>query len=51
MKRTKEKTENFTFRIPVWLREKLQKQADSESRTLSNYIICLLRMAVESFEK
>lgn len=40
------KTESFTFRIPSDLREKLQKRADEEGRTLSNLIIFLLRKAV-----
>ena len=47
MKKGIEPTENFTFRIPSDLREKLQKKADSEGRTLSNYIIFLLRKAVD----
>ena len=42
-----EKTENFTFRIPSDLRADLQKRADKEGRTLSNYIIYLLRKAVK----
>lgn len=47
MKKGLEPTENFTFRIPSELREKLQKKADAEGRTLSNYIIFLLRKAVD----
>ncbi len=43
----KEKTESFTFRIPSNLRETLQKKADKDGRTLSNYIIYLLKKAVE----
>ena len=43
----KEKTANFTFRIPDDLRDELQKRADVEGRTLSNYIIYLLRKAVK----
>ena len=42
-----DKTESFTFRIPSDLREILQKRADAEGRTLSNYIIYLLRKAVK----
>ncbi len=41
-----EKTESYTFRIPVDLREVLQKKADEDGRTLSNYIIYLLRKTV-----
>ena len=41
-----QKTESYTFRIPVELREKLQKKADAEGRSLSNYIIYLLTKAV-----
>ena len=33
----KEKTENYTLRIPVELREKLQKKADADGRSLANY--------------
>lgn len=47
MKKGLEPTENFTFRIPSDLREKLQKKAYAEGRTLSNYIIFLLRKAVD----
>lgn len=42
-----EKTESFTFRIPSDLRAILQKKADAEGRTLSNYIVFLLRKAVK----
>ena len=35
------------MRIPVELREKLQKKADAEGRSLSNYIIYLLEKAVK----
>ena len=42
-----EKKESYTFRIPTELREKLQKQADKDGRTLSNYIIYLLQKAVK----
>ncbi len=38
-----EKTENFTFRIPSDLREKLELRAAEEGRSLSNLIIFLLR--------
>lgn len=47
MKKGIEAKESYTFRIPSDLREKLQKKADAEGRTLSNYIIYLLRKAVE----
>lgn len=47
MKKGIKATESYTFRIPSDLREKLQKKADAEGRTLSNYIIYLLRKAVE----
>lgn len=47
MKKGIEATESYTFRIPSDLRKKLQKKADAEGRTLSNYIIYLLRKAVE----
>lgn len=40
-------SENFTIRIPKDLRDELQKRADEEGRTLSNYIIYLLRKAVK----
>lgn len=40
-------TESYTFRIPSALREELQKRADKEGRTLSNYIIYLLTKAVK----
>lgn len=41
------KTENFTFRIPSDLREKLVLRAAEEGRTLSNLIIYLLRKEME----
>lgn len=41
------KTENFTFRIPTDLREKLEIRAAEEGRTLSNLIIYLLRKEME----
>lgn len=41
------KTENFTFRIPSDLREKLELRAAEEGRTLSNLIIYLLRKEME----
>lgn len=41
------KTENFTFRIPTDLREKLELRAAEEGRTLSNLIIYLLRKEME----
>lgn len=47
MKKVIEATESYTFRIPSDIREKLQKKADAEGRTLSNYIIFLLRKAVD----
>ena len=42
-----DKKESFTFRVPSELREELQKRADAEGRTLSNYIVCLLQKAVK----
>ena len=42
-----DKRESYTFRIPIELREELQKRADKEGRTLSNYIIYLLSKAVK----
>lgn len=44
----KEIRETFSMRIPVWLRAELQKRADSEGRTLANYIILLLKEAVRN---
>lgn len=41
-----EKRESYTFRIPSDLREALQKRADADGRTLSNYIIYVLRKEV-----
>lgn len=41
------KTENFTFRIPTDLRDKLELRAAEEGRTLSNLIIYLLRKEME----
>ena len=43
----KAETVSYTFRIPVELREKLQKKADKEGRSLSNYITLVLRKATE----
>ena len=40
-----DKTVSFTFRIPKDLRDVLQKRAEAEGRTLSNYIIYLLQKA------
>ena len=37
------KTENFTFRIPSGLREKLELRAAEEGRSLSNLIIYILQ--------
>ena len=37
------KTENFTFRIPSDLREKLELRAAEEGRSLSNLIIYILQ--------
>lgn len=37
------KTENFTFRIPSDLREKLELRAADEGRSLSNLIIYILQ--------
>lgn len=36
--------ENFTFRIPSDLREKLELRAAEEGRSLSNLIIYILQM-------
>lgn len=38
---------NFTFRIPLELREKLEKKAKEENRTLSNLIINILTESIE----
>lgn len=42
----KETRETFSMRIPVALRAELQKRADAEGRTLTNYIIFLLKGAM-----
>ena len=44
----KEIRETFSMRIPVWLRAELQRRADNEGRTLANYIIFLLKEAVQN---
>ena len=44
----KSKTVIYTIRLPIDLREKLQKQADEEGRTLANYIIYLLTKGVKN---
>lgn len=44
----KEVSETFSLRLPPSLRAELQKRADQEGRTLSNYIVYLLRKAVEN---
>jgi predicted HicB family RNase H-like nuclease len=41
-----DKTESYTFRIPSYLREKLELRAAEEGRSLSNLIIFLLKKAV-----
>lgn len=46
MKKQKEPSESYTFRIPTALRQELQRQADDDGRALANYIISLLRKAV-----
>lgn len=51
MKPKKEDTESYTFRIPTALRQELQRQADEEERTLSNYITMILRQAVKKRER
>ena len=45
------KTISYTFRIPEDLREKLERLAEEDGRTLSNLIILILRKAVERYEK
>ena len=42
----REVMENYTFRIPADLRQRLQTLADEEGRSLSNYIVFLLKKAV-----
>lgn len=41
-----EKTESYTFRIPVELRKKLEIIAEREGRSLSNLIIYYLSASV-----
>lgn len=43
----KDSTASFTFRIPVQLREELQKRADQDGRSLSNYIIYVLQKSIQ----
>lgn len=43
----REVMENYTFRIPASLRQRLQDLADEEGRSLSNYIVYLLKKAVD----
>lgn len=42
----KEQRETFSMRIPVELRKELQRLADAEGRTLSNFIIHVLKGVV-----
>ena len=42
----KSKSVSYTLRLPEDLRVELQSRADRDGRTLSNYIIYLLREAV-----
>lgn len=44
----KERGESFTLRLPPSLRAELQKRADAEGRTLSNYIVQVLRKEAEN---
>ena len=44
----KERGEPFTLRLPPSLRAELQKRADDENRTLSNYIVQVLRKETEN---
>lgn len=40
------KAERYTLWIPSELREELQRRADSDGRSLANYIIWLLKKAI-----
>lgn len=42
---------SFTFRIPNDLREQLEKEANDNSRSLSNLIIWILRMYINNNKK
>jgi predicted transcriptional regulator len=45
------KSESFTLRLEPELKEALQKLADSESRSLSNYAELVLKAHVDRVEK
>jgi predicted DNA-binding protein len=45
------KTERLFLRITLELKEKLQKKAEKEHRTLSNYIESILIKEIEKEEK
>ena len=47
----REKSENYTLRLPVELRKKLQKKADEDGRSLANYIVYILKCWVKDHEQ
>lgn len=46
----KEDNTTITFRLPVSVKEKLEKKAESEDRTLSNYILRTLKESIKDKE-
>lgn len=48
---TEKTNTNYTIRIPNDTREKLQRIADQEGRSLSNLILWFIRKGVEEYER